>query len=156
MKTTNKHHLNRYFIFLLPVLRATARPLSPVICLRKRWKLRWNYLEWPKWNGNIKRHYKGKSLEWTISQFTVHMLSCVRLVDDGCGAIGGMRIGRRNRSTRRKPAPVPLCPPQIPHDLTWARTRAAVVGNRRLIAWAMARPQHKYKWWKWMNWQLWK
>jgi hypothetical protein len=28
-----------------------------------------------------------------------------------------MRIGRGNRSTRRKPAPMPLCPPQIPHDL---------------------------------------
>jgi hypothetical protein len=27
------------------------------------------------------------------------------------GEIGGM-IGRGNRSTRRKPAPVPLCPPQ--------------------------------------------
>jgi hypothetical protein len=27
-----------------------------------------------------------------------------------------------NRSTRRKPAPVPLCPPQMPHDLTWTRT----------------------------------
>jgi hypothetical protein len=39
-----------------------------------------------------------------------------------------MRIGRRNRSTRRKPAPVPLCPPQISHDLTWDRTRAAMVG----------------------------
>jgi hypothetical protein len=30
------------------------------------------------------------------------------------GEIGGM-IGRENRSTRRKPAPVPLCPPQTPH-----------------------------------------
>jgi hypothetical protein len=35
-------------------------------------------------------------------------------------------------STRRKPAPVSLCPPQIPHDLTWARIRAAAVGSRRL------------------------
>jgi hypothetical protein len=26
----------------------------------------------------------------------------------------GMKIGRGNRSTRRKPAPAPLCPPQIP------------------------------------------
>jgi hypothetical protein len=59
--------------------------------------------------------------------------------DDECGAVGGLRIGRRNRSTRRKPAPVPLCPPQIPHDLTWARTRAAAMGSRRLTAWAMAR-----------------
>jgi hypothetical protein len=27
------------------------------------------------------------------------------------GEIGGMMIGRRSRSTRRKPAPVPLCAP---------------------------------------------
>jgi hypothetical protein len=42
--------------------------------------------------------------------------------EDDCGAIGGMKIGRGNRSTRRKPAPAPLCPPQIPHDQTRART----------------------------------
>jgi hypothetical protein len=45
--------------------------------------------------------------------------------DDECGAVGGIRIGRGNRSTHRKPTPVPLCPPQIPHDLTWARIQAA-------------------------------
>jgi hypothetical protein len=33
------------------------------------------------------------------------------------GEIGGMMIGRGNRSTRRKSAPEPLCPPQIPHAL---------------------------------------
>jgi hypothetical protein len=54
--------------------------------------------------------------------------------DDDYRAVGGMRIGRGNRSTRKKPAPVPLCPPQIPHDLTWDRTRAAVVGSQRLTA----------------------
>jgi hypothetical protein len=63
-----------------------------------------------------------------------------RTIDDECGAVGGMRTGRGNRSTRRKPAPVPLCPPQIPHDLTWAWTRAAAMGIRRLTAWAMTRP----------------
>jgi hypothetical protein len=57
-----------------------------------------------------------------------------------CGAVGGMRIGRGNRSTQKKLAPVPRCPPQIQHDLAWARTRAAAVGSRRLTAWAMARP----------------
>jgi hypothetical protein len=36
--------------------------------------------------------------------------------DYECGAVGGM-ISRENESTQRKPAPVPLCPPQIPHDL---------------------------------------
>jgi hypothetical protein len=39
------------------------------------------------------------------------------MIDDECGAVGGMRIGRGKRSSRRKPAPVPLCPPQIPPDL---------------------------------------
>jgi hypothetical protein len=50
----------------------------------------------------------------------------------GCddGEFGGMKISRGNRSTRRKPAPAPLCPPQIPHD----RTRAAAVGSQRLTA----------------------
>jgi hypothetical protein len=36
---------------------------------------------------------------------------------DEYGAFGGMRIGRVNRITQRKPAPVPLCPPKVPHDL---------------------------------------
>jgi hypothetical protein len=54
--------------------------------------------------------------------------------DDECGTFDGMRIGRGNRSTWRKPAPVPLCSTQIPHYLTWTRTRAAAVGSRRLIA----------------------
>jgi hypothetical protein len=36
--------------------------------------------------------------------------------DGDCGEIGGMKIGRGNRSTRRQPAPASLCPQQIPHD----------------------------------------
>jgi hypothetical protein len=65
---------------------------------------------------------------------TVGLLYQPRMIDDDYGAVGGMRIGRRNRSTRRKPAPVPLCPPQIPHDLRWDRTRAAAVESQRLTA----------------------
>jgi hypothetical protein len=58
-----------------------------------------------------------------------------------CGAFGGMKIGRGNRSTQRKPAPAPLCPPQIPLDQTRDRTQGAAVGSQRLTAWAMARPE---------------
>jgi hypothetical protein len=36
------------------------------------------------------------------------------------GAVGGMRMGRGNQSTH-----MPLCPPQIPQDLTWDQTQAA-------------------------------
>jgi hypothetical protein len=48
------------------------------------------------------------------------------------GEIGGM-IGRGNRitCTRRKPAAVPLCPPQTTHAAR-TRTRAAAVGSQRL------------------------
>jgi hypothetical protein len=56
------------------------------------------------------------------------------------GEFAGMKIGRGNRSTRRKPAPAPLCPPQIPLDQTLARTLTAAVESQRLTAWAMAQP----------------
>jgi hypothetical protein len=37
------------------------------------------------------------------------------MIGDGdCGEIGGINIGRGIRSTQRKPAPAPFCPPQIP------------------------------------------
>jgi hypothetical protein len=49
------------------------------------------------------------------------------------GEFGGMMIGRGNRSTRRKLAPVPLCPPQTPRAAR-TRTRAAAVGSQRLTA----------------------
>jgi hypothetical protein len=41
-----------------------------------------------------------------------------KMIGDGdCGYIGGMKIGRGNWSTRRKPTPMPLCPLQI--RITW-------------------------------------
>jgi hypothetical protein len=51
-----------------------------------------------------------------------------------------MRIGMGNWSTWRKPAPVPHCPPQTPHDLTGARTWAAAVGSWQLTTSTMAWP----------------
>jgi hypothetical protein len=50
------------------------------------------------------------------------------------GGIGGMMISKVNRSTRRKLAPVPLCPPQTPTSPARTRTRSASVGSQRLIA----------------------
>jgi hypothetical protein len=49
------------------------------------------------------------------------------------GEIGGM-IGRGNWSTQRKPAPVLLSPPQIPHTAQ-TQTRPAAVGNQWLRPW---------------------
>jgi hypothetical protein len=50
------------------------------------------------------------------------------------GEFGGMKIGRGNLSTRRKSAPAPLSPPQIPLDQAQARTRVAAMGSHRLTA----------------------
>jgi hypothetical protein len=43
-----------------------------------------------------------------------------------------MKLTGENRSTRRKPVPVPLCPPQIPHGLAGDRTRPSEVGGMKL------------------------
>jgi hypothetical protein len=56
-----------------------------------------------------------------------------------CGAVNRMGINSGNRSSRTKPSPVPLCPPQIPRDLTWDGNGYAAVGGRRLTARAVAR-----------------
>jgi hypothetical protein len=58
--------------------------------------------------------------------------------DYDAGEIGGM-ISRGNQTTRRKPAPVPLCPPQAPHAAR-TRTRASEMGSQRLMALVTARP----------------
>jgi hypothetical protein len=62
---------------------------------------------------------------------TAGLLYPPHMIDD-CGAIGGMKISRGNRSSQSKPTPAPLCPPQIQHDETRARTRVAAVGSQRL------------------------
>jgi hypothetical protein len=50
---------------------------------------------------------------------TTGLLYQPRMIGDGdCREIDGMKTGRGNRSARRKPAPAPLRPPQIPHDWT--------------------------------------
>jgi hypothetical protein len=53
------------------------------------------------------------------SAATSGLLYQPQMIGEGdCGAFGGIKIGRGNRSTRIKPAPAPLCPPQIPLDQT--------------------------------------
>jgi hypothetical protein len=81
----------------------------------------------------------GETCVHLVRRSLIGLLYQPRMIDDECGAVGGMWIGRGNRITRGKPAPLPFCSPQIPYDLTSAWTRAATVVSRRLTAWAMAR-----------------
>jgi hypothetical protein len=43
-----------------------------------------------------------------------------------------MKLKGKDRNTRGKPAPVPICPSQIPRGLTRGRTHASAVGGRQL------------------------
>lgn len=83
-----------------------------------------------------------KFCEW-ISFFSFNFLGLVRrsvfglfyqhrvVENDEYGAVGVM-TGRGNLNTGRQPVH------QILHYLTWARSRVAAVGSRRLNAWATA------------------
>jgi hypothetical protein len=55
------------------------------------------------------------------------------------GEIGGM-IGRGNRSTRRKSAPVPLCPPKTPHvaQAKWRPVVGWLMSNKLESMWKEA------------------
>jgi hypothetical protein len=53
---------------------------------------------------------------------------------------GGKRTGKGNRSTRRKPAPVPLHQPQNPHPVTGDGPRTDALEKRPLTAWDIVQP----------------
>jgi hypothetical protein len=75
-----------------------------------------NIDEVPAWCGAPN---KGATEGKAVIVATSGLLYQSQMIGEGdCGAIAGMKIGRGNRSTRRKPAPGPLCPPQIPLDQT--------------------------------------
>jgi hypothetical protein len=54
--------------------------------------------------------------------------------NEECGGVGGINIGRVNRSTWGTAVAATLRLPQIPYDRTLGRTGAADVGSRRLTA----------------------
>jgi hypothetical protein len=79
----------------------------------------WIFWRWINGQGELIFFVRRGETESTsyCGHFWAYCTYCTLMIDDDgeCGAVGGMRICRENRSTRRKPAPVPLCPPQIPH-----------------------------------------
>jgi hypothetical protein len=63
------------------------------------------------WQEITKGRYCLYNQELVLSETesTTALLYRPQMIDDGdCRAIGGMKMGRGNRSTRRKPAPAPL------------------------------------------------
>jgi hypothetical protein len=87
------------------------------------------YIDLLSWNFLHQMAY----ITWWHCQYWDNIVSVI----NEYGTVGGIRICRWNWSTWRNPAPMPLCPPQNTHDLTWDGTQATV-GSRRLTAWAVA------------------
>jgi hypothetical protein len=128
--------------FLLCVCHNSTFHLKPISLI-----IAWNLAQHPRhqdlvFSFSYYLSFLGVGWDWVhlVSRPLTGLLYQAWMIDE-CGEVGGMIIGRGNRSTRIKRAPVPLFPPQIPYDLTWARTRAAKAGRRWLITWAMARPE---------------
>jgi hypothetical protein len=70
------------------------------------------------------------------------------------GEFGGMKISRGNRSTRRKPAPGPLCPPIIPgrrggkpatNRLSYGAAISAMLLTIPSFSWLSRVPEGKYR-----------
>jgi hypothetical protein len=76
---------------------------------------------------------------------TTGLLYQAQMIDDGdCGAIGGMKIGKKNRSTRRN-LPQRHFVHHKPHMIRpRSRTRAAAVATQRLTARVMMQPLSCY------------
>jgi hypothetical protein len=107
---------------LVPGMRKLRRIFG-----RKRWKVGFFFF------------FKFLVLEWDwghlVRRPQIDLLYQPRMIDvDEYGVVGGMRIGKGNRSTYlEKPAQVPFCLPQILHHLTWAPTRGAAMESSRRI-----------------------
>jgi hypothetical protein len=131
-KYTNMYQLTRLFQFHLLFSYKTTDLVNAVQLLKRNFT----------YDPNISTVYVSinRINLWEVKFFSLMGSNWVHLVlrplfsllhqpkkKDDCGAIGGMRIGRGNRCTRRNPFPMPLCPPQILHELTLTLTRTAAV-----------------------------
>jgi hypothetical protein len=59
---------------------------------------------------------------------------------DGYGALKEWYWQAKTKVLGEKSVPVPLCPPQIPHEVAWDWTQASEVRDLQATAWAMAMP----------------
>jgi hypothetical protein len=87
-------------------------------------------------------------MDWLISLRWVYVSELLPLTDilfiPPIDNDGGMILAGGTEVLGENPVPVPLCPPEIPHGLTWARTRYSAVRGRRLTTWAIALPAFFY------------
>jgi hypothetical protein len=107
---------------------------SKIQKLEWKWINGWKYIIFSKYlHRLVVVHVDGVRLcLWTAvtNESTVHTPGDVNMENHF-----GMMLTGENRRTRIK-----TCPPQIPHELIRARSRASVVRGRQLTASVMARP----------------
>jgi hypothetical protein len=88
--------------------------IRPFYCITRRHSLEGRNNDVFLWTFIIIIIISGVGLSPLGTAATSGLLYKPQMIDEcDCGAIGGMKIGRGNRRTWRKPAPAPLCQPQI-------------------------------------------
>jgi hypothetical protein len=111
-----------------------------------------------KWDRGIERrsgkHAQHFFFEWGgtyVTRYCGHFWPIVQhqMIDEGdCGAIGGMKIGRGNQSTRRKPAPSAILSttnPTWPDPCANTGRRGGKPATNRLSQWANTLFTTRYK-----------
>jgi hypothetical protein len=118
---TVKHSEHMYQTTEMKISRLSWTKIECVDIVHKLW-LRWCYMVRVRNEKNFRSvlnvifFFKLVGCEFGYCGHNWPILQPRMIGDGDYGEIGGMKIGRGNRSTLRKPAPAPLCPPQIPHD----------------------------------------
>jgi hypothetical protein len=94
------------------------------------WYCGWNSVPYaPYWWWAFYHHkgvqFLGVGWDWVhlVLRPLAGLLYQPQIKDNERGAVSGMKSGRGDRSTRRKPTPAPLYSPQISHHMTWVWTR---------------------------------
>jgi hypothetical protein len=81
-------------------------------------------------------HRRENLKTYIVLRLFISLLYQPWMVDGDCGTLSAMDEwqGKRKYSKTTCPSAVPVCAPQIPHDLTRAQTWADAVWSRRLAA----------------------
>jgi hypothetical protein len=103
-------------------LKGRYQSFSETLLFLLRWGATMSLWNWAS-NGPIDRplHDIGVNMEWRWND-----------------------IDRGDRRSRRKRVAMPLCPPEIPHELTWVWTWVSAARSQQLTAWTMVRLSEKH------------
>jgi hypothetical protein len=80
------------------------------------WRFKWYFWKTDNRSSFLLVLFTSQNVNVSLTFSYINPLHCIRVIEHA-GVTLTQRTCIGNRSTRRKPASAPLCPPQIPHDV---------------------------------------